>query len=77
MNILGYTQRCIYADHEALFEKLKEKNKNLIYTHLVEFGNCEFFCKAAMRLQEAFALIEQGFEFAADLDEVKLFRKAK
>ncbi len=49
----------------------------LVYTHLVNYCSEEFICKAAASLDEAKALIEQGFEYVTEIDGTKLFRKRK
>ena len=55
----------------------KRLENTLVYTHLVNFGNEDFTCKAAKTVQEATALIEAGFEYVTEVDGVKLFRKPK
>jgi len=52
-------------------------NNTLVYTHLINFGSEEYVCKAAINVDEAKALIEQGFEYITEIDNVKLFRKRK
>lgn len=37
----------------------------------------EFTCRAAKTAEEAKPLIEAGFEYVCDIEEVKLFRKRK
>lgn len=52
----------------------------MIYVHLAQgLTNSpeDYACKAARSIEEASALIEQGFEFVTDVDGVKLFRKRK
>lgn len=53
----------------------------LIYIQLEEaiFKNQEneFICKVAQTLEDAKALIEAGFEYVCDFNNVKLFRKRK
>jgi len=44
---------------------------------LVNFEDDQFTCRAAQTLQEAQELIEAGFDYVADMDGVKLFRKRK
>jgi integrase len=55
----------------------KNIRSTLRYTQLIDFGNEEFTCKVAKNLQEATKLIEAGFEYVTDVDEVKIFRKRK
>lgn len=49
----------------------------LIYTQLVNFDSEEFTCKVARNVEEAKGLIEAGFEYVCDFNDVKLFRKRK
>ena len=49
----------------------------LIYTHLVQFTSEEYHSKVATSVQEACALIDQGFDYVTDMDSVKIFRKRK
>jgi intergrase/recombinase len=48
------------------------------YTQLVNFsGQDEFVCKTAKTTTQAKELIEPGFEYVCDMEDVKLFRKRK
>jgi len=60
-------------------ELLGHKNiqNTLVYTHLVNWENDDFICKIAKTVEEATELIESGFEYVYDMDDVKLFRKRK
>ena len=49
----------------------------LVYTHLVHFENYDYVCKTAKTVEEATALIENGFEYVTEMDGVKLFKKPK
>jgi hypothetical protein len=49
----------------------------LIYTKLVCFSEGEFTCATAKNVQEAKALIEEGFSYVCDVEGIKLFRKPK
>jgi integrase len=49
----------------------------LVYTHLIDFKDDEFVCKAASTVEEAKILIEDGFEYVTDFENLKLFRKRK
>jgi hypothetical protein len=40
-------------------------------------GEEEFLCKTAKTIEEATALIENGFQYVTEMDEIKLFRKRK
>ena len=55
----------------------KRIENTLIYTHLVYFTSEEYACKVAKTIEEANELIESGFEYVAEVDAVKLFRKRK
>jgi hypothetical protein len=43
-----------------------------VYTHLVTFDNDEFICKVAKNVQEAKELVESGFEYVTEIDDVQL-----
>jgi hypothetical protein len=49
----------------------------LRYTQLIEIEGDEFFSATAKTVEEAKALTEKGFDYACDIDAVKLFRKRK
>jgi len=49
----------------------------LIYTQLIDIKNDDYVCKVAKSLTEASQLIEAGFEYVTEMDNVKLFRKRK
>ena len=49
----------------------------LIYTHLINFENDQYICKVASTIEEAKKLIENGFEYVTDVDDMKLFRVRK
>ena len=55
----------------------KRIENTLIYTHLVHFESDDYVCKTAKTLEEATALIEAGFEYVTEIDNIKLFRKHK
>jgi integrase len=55
----------------------KNIKNTLVYTQLIEFKEDEFVCKVAKTVQEAAALIENGFEYVCAIDDTKLFRKRK
>jgi integrase len=48
-----------------------------VYTHLIDFQNDDYHCATARTVEEAKALIEDGFEYVTDMQEIKLFRKRK
>jgi len=55
----------------------KNIQNTLVYTHLVDFQSDEYVCKVAKNVDEAKVLVESGFEYVTDVDDVKLFRKRK
>ncbi|WP_455285065.1 tyrosine-type recombinase/integrase [[Eubacterium] cellulosolvens] len=55
----------------------KNIKNTLVYTHLVDFGGDDYVCKVARNVDDAKGLIEDGFDYVTDLDELKLFRKRK
>ena len=55
----------------------KNIQNTLVYTHLVDFKEEEYTCKAAWTMEEAQRLIEAGFEYVCEVEGAKLFRKRK
>jgi len=55
----------------------KNIKNTLIYTQLIDIKNDDYVCKVAKSLTEASQLIEAGFEYVTEMDNVKLFRKRK
>jgi integrase len=56
----------------------KRIQNTLKYTQLVKFNEHEeYVCKAVKTADEAKELIESGFEYVCDMEQVKLFRKRK
>jgi integrase len=60
-------------------ERLGHRSVNTteIYTHLIDFKDDGFHSATAKTVEEAKQLIESGFEYVTDMDDVKLFRKRK
>jgi integrase/recombinase XerD len=60
-------------------EMLGHRNiqSTLTYTHLVNFEEDEYTCHVAETVKEAKELVEAGFQFVCDFDQVKLFKKRK
>jgi len=52
-------------------------NATLIYTHLIDVGSDEYHVRAAKTIDEAKELLEVGFEYVTDMDDIRLFRKRK
>jgi integrase len=55
----------------------RDLRATLRYTHLLDSKDEEYISAVARTLDEARKLIEQGFEYVCEIDEVKLFRKRK
>lgn len=56
----------------------KRIQNTLKYTQLVKFeGQDNYVCKIAKTDKEISALIEAGFEFICEKDDLKFFRKPK
>jgi len=56
----------------------KRIQNTLKYTQLVNFnGQDEYVCKTAKNTPQAKELIESGFEYVCDMEDIKLFRKRK
>jgi len=49
----------------------------LIYTHLIDFNDEEYVVRVARSVKEACQLVESGFEYVTEMEEVKIFRKRK
>jgi len=49
----------------------------LLYTQLISFENDEFRSATATTVQNAQKLIEAGFEYVCEFNEVKIFRRRK
>jgi hypothetical protein len=49
----------------------------LLYTQLISFENDEFRSATATTVQDAQKLIEAGFEYVCEFNEVKIFRRRK
>jgi site-specific recombinase XerD len=56
----------------------KKIETTMFYTQLITFSDGEeYTCKVAKDIKEATELIEAGFQYVTDMDEMKLFRKRK
>jgi integrase len=55
----------------------KNIKNTLVYTHLVSFETDAYICKVAKTVEEAKALVEQGFDYVTEVDGIKLFRIRK
>jgi len=63
----------------ALKQKLgcKKLETALFYPQRMDLGSQEYHSATATSVSEAAKLVEQGFDYATDVDGVKLFRKRK
>jgi len=68
------TKDIVYVKQQLGHRRLENTMK---YVQLVKWGDEEFTCKVAKTLEEAMALVEQGFEYITDMESVKIFRKRK
>jgi hypothetical protein len=49
----------------------------LLYTQLINFESDDFHSATAKTVEEAQKLVEAGFDYVCEFNEVKLFRKRK
>jgi integrase len=55
----------------------KNIKNTLRYTQLVNFAQDEYVCKVATTVKQASELIEIGYEYVCEIEDIKLFRKRK
>ena len=77
-----YFATMLYArTRDILFVKQQMGHKKiettLIYTQLLNLNDDEWTCKTASNVKESTQLIEAGFEYVTEQDDLKLFRKRK
>lgn len=76
-----FATRLYAKTRDILYVKQQMGHKNvettLIYTQLLNIHDQEWTCKTATNVKEATQLIENGFEYITEIDELKLFRKRK
>ena len=63
--------------HVKAFLGHKDLRTTLKYVQLISFEGEDYTCKVAKTVKEATRLIESGFEYVMEIDDVKLFRKPK
>lgn len=68
------TRNILYVKHLLGHKRLENTE---IYTHLIEFENEEYHSATAKTIEEAKQLIESGFEYVTEMEDIKLFRKRK
>ena len=57
---------------------LKNINNTLVYTHFIDLGEDEWISKIARNADEAYELVEAGFEFVCSTpDDFMVFGKRK
>jgi integrase len=76
-----YATMLYHKTRDILFVKQQMGHRKiettLMYTQLINFETDEYHVKTAKTVKEACKLIEAGFEYVTDVDEVKIFRKRK
>jgi hypothetical protein len=62
-----------------VMQMLGHKNiqNTLLYTQLISFQSDEFYSANAKTVQDAQKLIEAGFEFVCEFNDVKIFKERK
>jgi len=55
----------------------KSIQNTLVYTQMVQFKKEEYASATANTIGDAQKLVEAGFEYVTEIDDVKLFRKRK
>ena len=49
----------------------------LVYTHLVNFKSDEYIVRVAETVEDACKLVEAGFEYVTEMENLKIFRKPR
>ena len=68
------TKDILYVKEQLGHRRLES---TLIYTHLIDFKDEDYIVRVAKTVKEACQLLESGFEYVTDMDNLKLFRKRK
>jgi hypothetical protein len=55
----------------------KNIKNSLLYTQLVDFKDDKYVSKDANNVEEAFKLVETGFDYVCEVNGYQLFRKRK
>ena len=55
----------------------KNINNTLVYTQLVDFGHDEYTVRVSHNIQEDKELVESGFQYVTERDNLKIYRKRK
>ena len=68
------TKDILYVKQQMGHKKIET---TLIYTQLIEFSEDEYHVGTATTIEGATKLIEVGFEYVTNIDDIKIFRKRK
>jgi len=55
----------------------KNIKNTLVYTQLMDFQDDDYVSRVAHTIEEACQLIEAGFEYVCEMDNIKIFRRRK
>jgi len=55
----------------------KNIKNTLVYTQLMDFQDDDYVSRVAKTIEEACQLVEAGFEYVCEMDDVKIFRRRK
>jgi hypothetical protein len=55
----------------------KNIQNTLLYTQLITYDSDEYFSATAKTVQDAQKLVEAGFDYVCEFNEVKVFKKRK
>ena len=55
----------------------KNLKNTLRYVHLIDFNKDDYHVSAVKTVDDACKLIEQGFEYVCQMEDVKIFKKRK
>ena len=68
------TKDILYVKEKMGHKKIET---TMLYTQLVNFNENEWVSAVVKTVKEACQLVEAGFEYVCDVQDVKLFRKRK
>ncbi|NIR87027.1 tyrosine-type recombinase/integrase [Candidatus Bathyarchaeota archaeon] len=68
------TKDILYTQRKMGHRNLKN---TLVYTHLVNFKSDDYIVRVAETVEEACKLVEAGFEYVTEIDNVQIFRKPR
>jgi hypothetical protein len=64
-------------ERSARATRQRALESTLVYTQLISFESDEYHSAVASTVEEARKLLEEGFEYVCQKDELMLFRKRK